>query len=70
MGASDGLIKEWGVIKSEVEKDVSDLMTNFDVSLVMYDLTENFTNSDSFPYSKKKTVIGTYSIDLSDNSYK
>jgi len=70
MGASDGLIKEWGVIKSEVEDEVSSLMSNFDVSFVLYDLTENYTNHGSFPYSKKKTVIGTYPIDISANSYQ
>jgi hypothetical protein len=70
MGASDGLIKEWAVIKSEVEDEISALMSNFDVSLVLYDLTENFTDYGSFPYSKKKTVIGTYPIDLAENSYQ
>ena len=45
-------------------------MSEFEVQLVLYDLTENFTLSDSFPYSKKKTVIGTYPIDLKQNSYK
>lgn len=69
MGASDELIKQWAILKSEVESEISTLMSNFDISLVLYDLTENFTNYDSFPYTKQKTVIGTYSLDMTGSTY-
>ena len=40
-------------------------MTNFTLSLVLYDDTETFQNSlDFFPYKKRKTLVDSYALDL------
>lgn len=69
--ATTELYTQYAEVWSELEKEINEIGKNFSLNVVLYDETEDYYDTElKYPYLKRRTELGTFTIDLADPTYE
>ena len=56
---------------AELEKEINTVGENFSLNVILYDETEDYYDTElKYPYLKRRTELGTFTVDLADPTYE
>ena len=58
-------------IWSELQKEIDEVGENFSLNVILYDETEDYRDTElKYTYLKRRTELGTFTVDLADPTYE
>jgi hypothetical protein len=69
--ASAELFSEYAAVYKELETEIDTIGENFSLNVILYDETEDYYDTElKYPYLKRRTELGTFTVNLVDPTYE